>query len=219
VTDVQALDNWNSAYDTGTSGSAGTSSGATSLVASPSMSGNAREFASTYTNSGGERYYVSFGADTNSSNFFYDVWVYLPDSPTDVATLEFDMNQVMANGQTVIYGFQCDGYSSTWDYTENAGTPEIPVDHWVKSTQSCNIHTWSTETWHHLQVSYSRDDSGNVTYNSVWLDEVEQTIAATVPSAFALGWGPTLLTNFQVDGLGASGTSTAFLDSMTVYRW
>lgn len=216
VSEIQALSNWKSAYDTGTSGS---SSGVMDLVAAPSVSGNAREFDSTYTDYAGERYYVSFGADTSAQNFFYDAWVYLPAAPTDIANLEFDMNQVMANGQTVIYGFQCDGYSSTWDYTENAGTPEAPVDHWVKSSQSCNIQNWSVNTWHHLQVSYSRDDNGNVTYNSVWLDGTEQPINATVPSAFALGWGSTLLTNFQVDGVGAGGSSTAYLDNMTVYRW
>jgi hypothetical protein len=213
------LESWNDAYDTGTSGSSGSATGAMSLTNAPAMSGNAREFATTYLNSGGERYYVSFGSDTASTNFFYDVWVYLPASPADISNLEFDMNQVMANGQTVIYGFQCDGYSSTWDYTENAGTPEVPIDHWVKSAEACNIHDWSIDTWHHVQVSYARDNSGNVTYNSVWLDGVEQPINATVPSAFALGWGSTLLTNFQVDGLGASGSSTAYLDDLTVYRW
>jgi hypothetical protein len=213
------LGNWKDAYDTGISGSSGSASGAMSLANTPSMSGNAREFATTYLNSGGERYYVSFGSDTTSTNFFYDVWVYLPGSPADIANLEFDMNQVMSNGQTVIYGFQCDGYSSTWDYTENAGTPEIPIDEWIKSAQACNIRDWTANTWHHVQVSYSRDNSGNVTYNSVWLDDVEQQIDATVPSAFALGWGSTLLTNFQVDGLGASGSSTAYLDDLTVYRW
>jgi len=28
-----------------------------------------------------------------------------------------------------------------------------------------------------------------------------------------------LLTNFQVDGQGSSGTSTAYIDKLTVYRW
>jgi hypothetical protein len=32
------------------------------------------------------------------------------------------------------------------------------------------------------------------------------------------GWGPTMLTNFQVDGLG-SGSNTVYLDDLTVYRW
>jgi hypothetical protein len=68
-------------------------------------------------------------------------------------------------------------------------------------------------------MNYSRDDAGNVTYKSVWLDGVQQSLKATVPSAFALGWGSTLLTNFQVDGLGASGSATVYLDNLSVYRW
>ena len=32
-----------------------------------------------------------------------------------------DLNQTMANGQTALFGFQCDGYTSTWDYTEERG--------------------------------------------------------------------------------------------------
>jgi len=190
-----------------------------SLEATPSQSGQARQFDTSYTNYGGERYYVSFGADTTSINFFYDVWVYLPAASTDIANLEFDMNQVMANGQTVIYGFQCDGWSGTWDYTQNIGTTQVPVDHWSHSTATCNVKNWSIQTWHHLQVYYSRDAQGNVSYNTVWLDGVEQPINATVPSAFALGWGSTLLTNFQVDGSNAGGSSTVYLDQMTIYRW
>jgi hypothetical protein len=125
----------------------------------------------------------------------------------------------MPNGQTVLFGFQCDGYSKTWDYTTNAGTPENPKDAWLKSDQACDLQSWSTETWHHVQIAYSRDDAGNATYQSVWLDGAEQDINATVPSAFALGWAPTLLTNLQVDGLGGSGSSTVYLDQLTVYRW
>jgi hypothetical protein len=131
-----------------------------------------------------------------------------------------DMNQVMSNGQTVIFGFQCDGWSGTWDYTANQGTPENYADAWLHSKAACNPRQWSTNTWHHVQVSYSRDDSGNVTYGSVWLDGAESILNVTVPSAFALGWAPTLLTNFQLDGSSAtSGTSTAYLSDLTIYRW
>jgi hypothetical protein len=138
---------------------------------------------------------------------------------SNIANLEMDMNQVLANGQTVIYGVQCDGYSGTWDYTTNAGTPQSPVDQWLHSNAPCNVQNWSTQTWHHVQIQYSRDDSGNVTYQSVWLDGVQSAINATVPSAFALGWGQVLLTNFEVDGSGASGSATVYLDDLTVYRW
>ena len=145
--------------------------------------------------------------------------MYFAKPSTQIANLEMDMNQVLSNGQTVIYGFQCDGTSSTWDYTKNAGTPKKYNDAWVHSSAACNPSSWSTNTWHHVQIEYSRDDDGNVTYKSVWLDGARQDLNVTVPSKFSLGWTPFLLTNFQVDGRGAKGKSTVYLDNLTIYRW
>jgi hypothetical protein len=216
VSSLQALSNWAAVNDTG---GKGTSGGTTSMVSSPSLSSNAREFATNFLNSGDERYFVAFGDDTVSNNFLYDGWVYLASPTSDISNLEMDMNQVMANGQTVIFGFQCDGYSGTWDYTANEGTPQKPSDHWLHSNAVCNLSNWAPNTWHHVQISYSRDNAGNVTYQAVWLDGVEQQLNVTVPSAFALGWAPSLLTNIEVDGLGSSGSSTVYLDNLTVYRW
>jgi hypothetical protein len=216
--EIQNLSGWFDATDA-SGGGGGTASGTMQVVGAPSLSGSAREFTTTFTNSGDERYAVTFEADTESTHFFYDAWVYVASPSNDVANIEMDMNQVLANGQTVIYGFQCDGYSGTWDYTENSGTPSAPVDAWVHSTEACNPREWATDVWHHVQISYDRDDAGNVTYNSVWLDGSEQALNVTVPSAFALGWGSTLLTNFQVDGLGSDGSSTVYLDELTVSRW
>ena len=215
---IQTLKTWQAVYDSGTG--SGSSTGTMSLVASPSVSGTAREFLTTYTNYGGERYSALIGTDSTSTNFLYDARIYVASPSTDIANVEMDLNQVMSNGQTVIFGFQCDGWSGTWDYTINAGTPQQPVDRWMHSTRSCNPRKWTTNAWHHIQVSYSRDNYGNVTYKSVWFDGVEQDINATAPSAFALGWGPTLLTNFQVDGAtSTSGSSIIFLDNLTLYRW
>jgi hypothetical protein len=215
---LQALKNWNAINDVATGG--GSASGAMSIVNSPSLSGSAREFATAYKGYGGERYDVSFGDDTLSTNFLYDAWVYLRSPSTSIANVEMDLNQVMPYGQTVIFGVQCDGWSGTWDYTANTGTPEKPVDTWLHSKAVCNPRTWSTNTWHHVQISYARDDSGHVTYKSVWLDDAESNIDATVSSAFALGWSPTLLTNFQIDSYSAgSASSTVYLDNLTINRW
>jgi hypothetical protein len=216
VSSIQTLSNWEAVNDPSGDGS---STGTMSIVGSPSLSGKALELATSYSNAGDELYYVAFGNDTTSTNFLYDGWVYLASPSGDIANLEMDLNQVMANGQTVIFGFQCDGYSGTWDYTTNEGTPQNPSDQWVHSNAACNVSNWSTNTWHHVQISYSRDNSGNVTYQAVWLDGVEQQLNVTVPSAFALGWAPTLLTNFEVDGRGSSGSSTVYVDNLTVYRW
>ncbi len=217
VTNIQAFGDWVSVYDSGTYGSA---SGAMAMVGSPSLSGNALEFYTTYSYYGGERYYASFGDDTTSSNFVYDGWVYLDNSSGSIANVEMDINQALSNGYTVIFGFQCDGWAGTWDYTENSGTSEAPIDHWVNSSAGCNPRTWAQNIWHHVQISYSRDGYGDVTYQSVWLDGNQQPINATVPSAFALGWAPTLLTNFQVDSF-ASGwsSSNVYLDNLAISRW
>lgn len=212
---LQTLGDWSSTND---SAAGGRSSGSMAMVGSPSRSGSARRFTTAFSGSGGHRYKVSFGDDKTATNFFYDGWVYLNSSAGNIANLEFDMNQVMPNGQTVIYGFQCDGWNGTWDFTKNGGTPAHPKDVWVHSGAACNPHSWAINTWHHVQISYSRNDAGAVTYHAVWLDDVEHPINATVPSAFSLGWGATLLTNFQVDGRG-NGANTVYLDNLTVYRW
>jgi hypothetical protein len=216
VSNIESLGGWTATFDGATGGGA---NGSSSLVAAPSQNGHSRQFVTNFSNSGGERYSISFGDDNTSTNFFYDVWVYLNSSSSQIGNIEMDMNQTMENGQTAIFGFQCDGYTSTWDYTKNAGSPTSPNDQWVHSGAYCNPRGWSINTWHHVQVYYSRDDSGNITYHTVWLDGLQENINATVPSAFALGWAPSLVTNFQVDGLGSGGSPSVYLDAVTVYRW
>jgi hypothetical protein len=54
----------------------------------------------------------------------------------------------------------------------------------------------------------------------VWLDGVQQDLNVTVPSSFALGWAPTVLANFQVDGMTAgTSRSTVYLDNTAIYSW
>jgi hypothetical protein len=216
VSNVEALKSWMASHDRGTNGN---SSGNTNMVSSPSQNGSSRGFVTNFSANGGERYSVSFGDDTTSRNFFYDAWVYFTTSSSNIANLEMDVNQTMPNGQTVIFGVQCDGYTGTWDYTENLGTPQKPKGHWANSKAACNPRNWSTNTWHHVQMSYSRNDSGMVTYKSVYLDGVKSTLNVTVLAARALGWGTALSTNFQVDGHGSSGSSTVYLEKLTIYRW
>ena len=216
VSSIQTLSDWKAAHDTGGPGS---SSGSMSIVSSPSLSDHARRFVTKYSKAGDERYSATFGDDTSATNLVYDGWVYVAGSTKEVANLEMDLNQVMPNGQTVIYGFQCDGYSGAWDYSENKGTPTKPDVKWVSSGAKCNVRDWSANTWHHVQVSFSRTSTGKVTYKAVWLDGVEHALNITVLSAYALGWSPSLSTNFQVDGLGSSGSITFYLDKLIVYRW
>jgi hypothetical protein len=215
VGDLQSMGNWRAAHDTGGSGKA---SGSTKLVSSPSKNGITRQFATKFSSSGDERFSLNFGDDVNATHFFYDAWVYFPKSATSVANLEMDMNQTISNGYTITFGMQCSSYDGKWDFTVNEGSPKKPHDHWKSSGAKCNPESWSKNTWHHIQASYSRSGN-NVTYHSVWVDGKESTINATGMSAFALGWGRDLITNFQVDGHGKSGSDVVYLDSLQISRW
>jgi hypothetical protein len=217
VSHIQALSGWAKQHDTGGPGS---SSGSTAIVSSPSLYGSTRAFVTSFSNSGDERYSIAFSDNINGKNFFYDTWVYLTSSSSKIGNLEFDVNQVMPNGQTVLIGVQCDGYSGLWAYNVNKGSASSPRPAWVgKSGTSCNPRSWSQNKWHHIQASMYRSSSGTVTYNAVWVDGVENKMNVQAFAAADLGWAPVIQTQFQVDGLGSSGTVTAYLDNLTVSTW
>jgi hypothetical protein len=146
--------------------------------------------------------------------------VYIANNANGFANLEFDLDQTMTNGETVVMGFQCDSWSLTWDYAVNAGSPTAPNDTWAHSKQPCNVHSWGANQWHHVQIYFTHNSSGWVTYSEVWLDGVAQPINVTAFSGYDLGWGPALLTQFQIDG-DSSGTTwgNVYMDELTVYRW
>jgi len=217
VSSIQALGDWVTIHDGGTTGS---SSGTMSLTSSPSLTGNARLFANQLNDFGGQRYSIQFDDNTTSQNFFYDAWVYISGSAAGFSNLEFDLDQTMPNGETVVMGFQCDSWIQRWDYAVNGGSPTSPNDTWLHSYAPCNVQSWGVNQWHHVQIYFTHNESGWVTYNSVWLDGVEQDLGFTVFSGYALGWAPAIITNFQIDG-NSSGTTwgNIYLDELTVYRW
>jgi len=212
---IQLLPNWRIKHDPATSG---TSTGTRTLVSDPTLSGQTEKHYTTFTNGGGELYSVTYGNDTDSKNFVYDAQVRIA-SGSVISNLEMDTNQVMKNGDTIIFAFQCSGYNNVWEYSGNVGTRTNPDVKWMKSTVPCNPSKWTRDIWHHIQIQTSRDDLGNVTYHSVWFDGVESPINKTINSDFALGWAlGALVANFQIDGIG-TGSSTVFLDNFTISRW
>src|SRR5215831_1997626 len=202
---VQRLGNWRVKFDSGTIGSG---SGEMMRVDEPTLDGLTERFVTKYSGWGGVLYSNTYDNDAYATNFVYDARVWIS-SGTTIANLEMDLNQVMPNGDTVIYGFQCAGTSNTWDYTRNAGTPANPKVEWVRTSSYCNPAQWQKDSWHHVQIWSSRDEAGKVTYHSVWLDGVEYPINATVNSAFSLKWAKgALVVNFQVDDTAASNASS-----------
>ena len=204
---------WAYERDAATPGSA---RGSSVYPATTPLYDDAREFYMTYSAHGGERWHISFAKDASATHFIYDTYVYIVD-PAQVANIELDMNQVMSNGATVIYGTQCSSYTKTWEFTTVSGG-----SHWRSSNIPCNPKTWAAKTWHHVQIASHRNSSGDVTYDWVNLDGTHRVFKnATGYSAEKLGWAKgDLLINFQLDGANSgSGSITAYIHKMTIFRW
>lgn len=217
VSNLEAMSGWQKEHDDAGPGS---SSGSTSVVSSPSIAGSSREFVTEFSGNGDERYSIQYSDDNQAENFFYDVWIYVTSSSNHIGNIEMDTNQTMPSGKTVLIGVQCDGYSGHWSYNANLGSSSNPKLSWVpKSGATCNPRSWSQYTWHHVQAYYTHDDSGYITYHSVWLDGVETPLNETVYGGADLGWGDALNTQFQLDGYNSSGQSTVYIDKLTISRW
>ncbi len=203
---------WKWRHDLGTDG---TSCGNSSLVSGPSRDGKARRFKVSWTGYGGERFSANLGSlDPISTHFSYEVWFYATDL-SHVRSLEFDLNQVLANGETVIFGTQCNLGAGKWQYT----TKVSGKAHWNSSAISCP--RMSANSWHHLKIRFHRDAAGVVTYDSVAFDDVTRSFGASGPSSFTLDWKPlgTRVVNFQIGGDSTVGSTAVYLDSLSIKGW
>jgi hypothetical protein len=210
--DLDTARNWVFEHDAGTPGSA---KGSTVFPATTPLYDDAREFYMEYSGHGGERWHITMGNNASAKNFALDTYVYFAD-PNQVGNLELDLNQVMSNGQTVIYGTQCSSYSKTWEYTYTNGS-----SHWRHSNVPCNPRTWAPNTWHHIQIGFHRDDSGYVVHDWVNVDGTHSTFHnAGGAGGDWLGWAKgQLVVNYQVDGAQSNGSVTSYAHKMTIYSW
>jgi hypothetical protein len=213
--DLSGASNWTWSHDSGTPGEAVGSS--EYPVASPSLDQQSREFYMSYANKGGERFSLTFGQDPTATHFVYDTYVYLVD-PAQLSNLEMDVNQVMSDGKTVIYAFQCSSYSGTWEFSTIAKNRP----HWHSSGLPCSPETWAANSWHHVQIASHRSSTGVVTYDWVNLDGTYNALNnATGNGAIDLHWAPGILNlNFQLDGAGEYSSSVQiYADELTIYYW
>lgn len=202
-----SLSHWCWEHDPGTPGIS---------VGSSWISGALRRFDVVWKNFGGQRFHIYLGPahkDAKSTTFTIDTWIYF-NNLTNVNNIEIDLNQVMANGNTVIFGLQCNFPRGMWQYTTNlSGRP-----HWNDSNVACSRKVWKGGVWHHVILKYHRDAAGNVSYDSVNFDtRLSKFAGAFGPSVFGLGWETgRQVANFQIDGNGKFSGTTAYLSNFTV---
>jgi hypothetical protein len=212
--DLDSVSTWKGAHDGGTPGS---SEGTSSYPAKTPLYDDARKFSMTYKDQAGERWSTRITKDAKSTHFALDLYVYFP-TPSEVKNLEMDINQVTAEGQTIILSTQCSGEIGYWEYGDTVGAH----DHWKSTKIKCNPATWAANVWHHIQIGEHRDPDGFVTHDWVMLDGVYNAFEdATFESAHFDNWeAGDVNTQFQIEGANkGSGTVTAYIHKLTVYRW
>lgn len=212
--DLDGSSKWTQTHDGGTPGK---SVGKMVYPAKTPAYDDAREFNMTYTAQAGERWGNQFVRDTEATNFVLDTYVLLP-KPSEVMNLELDINQTLANDETVILSTQCSGKIGVWEY----GYTEGAHDHWKSTNIKCNPATWTANVWHHIQIGEHREANGVVTHDWVAFDGVYTPFKnATLVSAHFLKWFVgDINTQVQIEGSSpASGTATAYIHKLTIYRW
>ena len=212
--DLDSSSDWQYEHDGGTKGEA---RGSTLYPAAAPSYDDAREFYMTYSDHGGERWFLSFGNDVNATHFVYDTYIYLVD-PSQVQNLELDVNQVLSNGETVIFATECASGSKKWEYT----IIKHDKDQWINSNIDCDPATWAAKKWHHVQIGVHRDSNGVVTHDWVDVDGHHSDFHDAVGAgARKLGWPVgDLVINFQLDGnKSGKGEITSYIHDLTIYRW
>ncbi|HXP07385.1 MAG TPA: hypothetical protein VN828_02765 [Acidobacteriaceae bacterium] len=213
--DLDGKGPWGQVHDGGTPGS---SRGSSVYPATTPVYDDARKFYMTYTDRGGERWNLTLAKDSKPTHFVLDTYVFLP-NPSEVLNLELDINQVMANGETVILATQCAGITGTgyWESGYTSGK----LDHWWASGIHCDPRTWTPNVWHHIQIGMHRDSNGVVTHDWVTFDGTQHAWGYTHESAHFLGWAPGVVdVQYQIEGSSkGSGSVTSYIHKLTVYRW
>jgi hypothetical protein len=204
---------WQQIHDGGTPG---TSKGSSVYPATTPLGDDARELYMTYSNRGGERWSLTFANDPASTSYVLDTYVLLP-NPSEVLNLEMDINQVTANGETVILSTQCAGITGTWEAGYTAGK----LDHWWASHIKCDPRTWAPNVWHHIQIGMHREPNGVVSHDWVNFDGAHYVWGYARESAQFLGWAHGVNdVQYQIEGSSAgSGSVTSYIHKLTIYRW
>jgi hypothetical protein len=213
--DMDGSADWQEEHDGGTPGK---SKGSTTYPAKTPLYTDSREFYMTYTDQAGERWSTKVARDANATHFVLDLYVLLP-SPSEAKNVEMDIDQVVASGETVILSTQCSGEIGRWEFGDSVGRH----DHWKSTPIKCDPADWSANTWHHIQIGeHHAVNSDIVTHDWITIDGVYTPLEdATLESGHFLDWGPgDTNTQFQIEGASTkSGSVTAYVHKLTIYRW
>ena len=208
--DIDQMNGWDSCDKCAGAGGNGPSAGyaLTQNLSSPAMDGKSAELSLTpkasYANA---LWWKQLGANSNVSNFSYDLYFYLK-NPSVAQALEFDLNQSIG-GKKYIFGTQCDIKDHhDWDIYDAENHK------WMQTGIACSVPT--AYSWNHLILEFQRVN-GQMKYISITLNGKK--------SYFNKSYNPTssgvseLNVAVQLDGNGSATAYNQWIDKVNMYAW
>jgi hypothetical protein len=198
-----------------------------SHISSPSLSGNATQFAlggSSGTAPWGDvlfslpvlgQFSTQNLPDTGHTllpalhNFTYDAYFYVTNAPI-TQVLEFDINLYM-NGVGMLWGNQCNNLGGKeWEIWDNVNAK------WVSTGITCTL---INNGWNHITIQAQRGSGNAVVYQSITLNGTTANINRTYPpfSVPVSWWGVTV--NYQMDGNSVQAANSTYLDNFSLTYW
>jgi hypothetical protein len=178
----------------------------------PSMSGSSSVFhiggATPYSNS---LWWDQLGANSNSTHFTYDFWVYAP-TPERPQAIEFDVNQSFG-GTRWIFGTECNfAGTGKWDVWDGSAGQS---GKWKPSSVSCE--RLKPNTWTHFVWNFERSGQ-QVHYISVTINGTEHSVDMWlgVQQNFPSN---TINVAVQLDGDFQQQPYEVFVDNMKLTYW
>ncbi len=189
-------------------------------VGSPSMSGNATEFALGGTHPYADVLFTNSLIGTNTSqgmpdsdhkivpslhDFTYDMYFYGGDMGL-AQVLEFDINQYF-DGMGFVYGHQCNlGNGHQWDIWDNVNK------HWVHTGLACNP---VSNGWNHLTIKVQRTSDNQLYYQSITLNGTTYNVNKTYPHYNCGSWYG-MGVNYQLDGNKSQSAYSTYVDEFSL---
>lgn len=120
--------------------------------------------------------------------------------------LELDVNSFPGGGVGMTFGTQCRIFGGHgWDVWDS--------QHWIQTGKACNP---VENGWNHFSIDVTRGPSNELTYNTITLNDVVNTIGLTYPPfAVPADWyGVTV--NVQLDGDNVQHNTSVVVDNLTL---
>ena len=113
------------------------------------------------------------------------------------------------DGVEYMFGSQCSYSSGYWDiWNQQTG-------HWVATTLPCTQFT--PETWHHIVWQVHRTADQQMSFDSLTLDGVENTLSQVEPSGpLPSGWADTIGVQWQLDTGSAPLEFNEWIDNVNL---